>query len=440
MNVMTNPPPVGPHAGAPVSDVASSSAIDAAPASPPSWRRRAAIAAGVAALAVAGFAYLTIEKSEHAEAPARPSASAAQPADGSFRLADNEMRSLRIEPVLLRDFRTERLAEGRISYDEDRSTPVFSPYTGRILRVMVRQGDVVAAGQPLFEIETTDLVQATNDLLAAVDNEGKARTTLELARRNEARQRELVQIRAAARRDLEQAEADAANAAADLRVAETAHAAARDRMRVLGRTPDQITEVERTRHVDAVIAVAAPIGGTVVQRRAGAGQWVNAGATDPVATIADLSTVWLVAAVREMDAPDMHVGQPVEVRVNALPGRVFQARVSAIGSSLDATSRRLPVRAEVQDPDGVLKPEMFANFRIAVGGDGNALGVPADAVIHRGAETSVWAALDGNRFALRKVALGRRAGNMFEVRDGLEPGARIVTAGALFIDRAAAAD
>lgn len=435
MNVMPNPP---------VADLSNSTSVSSSASSPEAAppravrRRGAAMVVGAAVLAGAGFAWMHLHQVAPVEAQARPAA--AQPSDGTFQLAESETRSLRIEPVLPRDFRTERLAEGRISYNEDRSTPVFSPYSGRILRVLVRQGDAVTANQPIFEIETADLVQASNDLLAALDTTGKARTTLELARRNETRQRELVQIRAAARRDQEQAEADAANAAADLRVAETALVAARDRMRMLGRSAEQVAEVERTRHVDAVITVAAPIAGTVVQRRAGPGQWVNAGATDPVATIADLSTVWLVAGVRELDAPDVHVGQAVEVRVNALPERVFEARVAMVGSSLDPNTRRLPVRAEVQDPDGLLKPEMFANFRITVGGGGNALGVPANAVIHRGAETSVWAALDGNRFALRRVELGRRSGDMLEVREGLAEGSRIVTAGALFIDRAAAAD
>ncbi len=434
MTVMPTPPAPDTRKAESSPEMLSTASVPPSP-----WRRRAMLAGGAVAIVAATLAWQYAERGAP-EAPLARVVPAVSPGDGAFRLAEQEIRSIRIEPVAVQDFRTERLAEGRIAYNDDRSTPIFSPYAGRILRVMVRQGEAVTAGQPLFEIETTDLVQATNDLLAALDNAGKARTSLDLARRNETRQRELVQIRAAARRDQEQAEADAANAAADLRVAETALDAARDRMRVLGRTPEQIAEAERTRRVDAVVAVTAPMAGTVVQRRAGPGQWVASGSSDPLVTITDLSTVWLVAAVREMDAPDIHVGQRVEVRVNALPDRVFAARVESVGSSLDASSRRLPVRAEVQDPDGLLKPEMFANFRITVGGGGNAIGIPANAVIHRGAETSVWAALDDNRFALRRVELGRRAGDMFEVRDGLSPGSRIVTGGALFIDRAAAND
>ncbi|MBW8268550.1 efflux RND transporter periplasmic adaptor subunit [Caldovatus aquaticus] len=360
---------------------------------------------------------------------------------GAFRLSESEVRSLRIAPVALHDFRDERVAEGRIAYNEDRSTPVFSPYSGRVVRLLAAIGQTVAAGTPLFEIETTDLVQASNDLLAAVDAVAKARTTLDLARRNEQRQRELFQARAAARRDWEQAQADAANAAADLRVAETALAAARDRMRVLGRSPEQVAAVEATRRVDAVVAVTAPIGGTVVQRRIGPGQWLTGGAGDPAYVIADLSTMWLVAAVREMDAPLVRVGQEVEVTVNALPDRRFSARITSVGAAIDPNTRRLAVRAEVRDPDGLLKPEMFASFRIVLGEPRESPAVPAGAVIHRGAETGVWVALpDGQSFAYRPVVLGMRSGSLWEVTEGLAAGERIVTGGALFIDRAAQVD
>jgi len=359
---------------------------------------------------------------------------------GEFRLSDAEMRALRIEPVQLRDFRAERIAEGRIAYNEDRSTPVFSPYNGRVVRVQARMGEQVQAGDMLFEIETTDIVAAANDLLSAVDGVNKARASLDQAQREERRQNSLFAARAASQRDVEQARVAAANAAADLRSAEATLAAARDKLRVLGRSPEQIRRIEETRHVDAVVPVVAPIGGTVTQRRVGPGQWLSTGASDPVFTISDLSTMWLVAAVRELDAPLIHVGQRVEVTVGALPGRSFDARITTVGAGLDPQTRRLTVRAEVQDPQRLLKPEMFATFRIAVGEEQQAAAVPVNAVIYRGSEASVWMALDDNRFILRQIRPGIRAGDMLEVTEGLKPGDRVVTGGALFIDRAARID
>ena len=452
MNMLT-PPQLAEAASAQTLSVQSladgTPAASAAPLAPPSAealpaarprRRLPLLLAGAAVLGLGGaLAY------KEFGAPAAPAViSGAQAAsntgrmaDGSFRLSPTEAKLLRVEPVAARAFRPERVAEGRISFNEERSTPVFAPYTGRVIRALAQPGQQVAAGDVLFEIETTDLTGAANDLLAALDSAGKARTQVDLFRRNETRQRDLFAAKAAARRDLEQAQADLANALSDQRTAEATLAAARDRLRVLGRDAAAIAEIERTRHVNAVVAVTAPLAGTVVQRRIGPGQWLNAGGSDPIYTIADLSQMWLVAGVREMDAPLVRVGQNVQVSVDALPGRTFDARIENVASSLDATTRRLTVRAAVQDPDRLLKPEMFASFRIAVGDANEALAVPAGALIYRGANTSLWEALGDDRFVMRRVKTGLQSDGMVQVTDGLAAGARIVTGGALFIDRAA---
>jgi membrane fusion protein, heavy metal efflux system len=150
--------------------------------------------------------------------------------------------------------------------------------------------------------------------------------------------------------------------------------------------------------------------------------------------------MWLVAAVRERDAPLVRIGQAVEVTVGALPDQRFDARVASIGAGLDPTTRRLTVRAEIRDPEHLLKPEMFATFRIALGQAQRSVAVPANAVVHHGAEEHVWVALDGNRFMLRRIKAGIRSGDALEVTEGLNDGERVVTAGALFIDRAARID
>ena len=413
----------------------------AADALPPRRRALPWLAAAAVALLAAGgggaYAWLRIGQAPAlAVAPSR-----LEPlSQGEFHLSDAEMRALRIEEVHPREFRDERVAEGRIAYNEDRSTPVFSPYTGRVVRALARLGDEIRGGEPLLELETTDLAGAANDLLSALDAGNKARSTLEQALREEGRQSSLFSARAASQRDVEQARVAAANASADLRSADANLAAARDKLRVLGRTQDHIRRIEATRQVDAVVPVTAPIGGTVVQRRVGPGQWLSAGGAEPIFTIADLSTMWLVAAVREMDAPLVRLDQPVELTVGALPGRRFAARVASMGAGLDPATRRLTVRAEVQDPEHLLKPEMFANFRIAFGQPQRSVAVPANAVIHRGPEAHVWVALDGNRFILRRIGTGIRSGDMLEVLDGLNAGERVVTGGALFIDRAARID
>ncbi len=448
MNVM-HPPQVSPEAKRPTEGAAirglghgaAAAATPSAPAPepPPPAPRRWSVLVGLAAILAAG-SYWYFSQGREVVQPT-PVAAVTEPvAPGEFRLSDAEMRALRIEDLHEMDFRAERVAEGRITYNEDRSTPVFSPYNGRVVRALARLGQEVKAGEVLFEIETTDLAAAANDLLSASDGLAKARVALEQARREEARQNSLFGARAASQRDVEQARLATAQAIADQRTAEASLAAARDKMRVLGRSPAQVTRIEQTRQVDAVVPVLAPISGTVTKRQVGPGQWLSSGAADPVYVISDLSTMWLVAAVREVDAPLIKPGQPVQVTVGALPGQTFDARIATVAAGLDPTTRRMTVRAEVQDPGHLLKPEMFATFRIAVGTGQRAVAVPANALIFRGANASVWVALDGNRFMLRQIDPGIRSGDMIEVLDGLKPGERVVTGGALFVDRAARID
>jgi cobalt-zinc-cadmium efflux system membrane fusion protein len=294
----------------------------------------------------------------------------------------------------------------------------------------------VEAGAPLYEIETPDVTAAANELLAALDNVQKTRSALDQARREEARQVSLFSARATSQRDVEQARAAVATAEAEARSAAAQLDATRDRLRMLGRSPAEIAQIEQRREVSGLITVTAPLAGTVTQRRVGPGQWLQAGQGEPVFTIADLSTVWLVAQVRELDAPLIRVGAPVQVEVNALPGRSFEARLVRTAAGLDPVSRRLTVMAEVQDPEGLLRPEMFATFRISVGDVREAPAVPASAAIFRGSEAHVWVALPENRFELRRIEAGMRQDGMIEARAGLAAGDRIVTGGALFIDRA----
>ena len=122
--------------------------------------------------------------------------------------------------------------------------------------------------------------------------------------------------------------------------------------------------------------IPAPIDGTVIARKVGPGQYVRNDTGEALYIIADLSTMWLKAQVPENEIPFIRVGQEVEVKVSALPGRVFKARVTAINAATDATTRRVVVRSEIPNPDGALKSEMFASFKIATGADEPSPAVP----------------------------------------------------------------
>jgi cobalt-zinc-cadmium efflux system membrane fusion protein len=308
-----------------------------------------------------------------------------------------------------------------------------------VLRVLANVGDQVRKGQPLFEIDASELVQGQNDLVTAVNALNTAQSQLRLVQTNEQRKQALYDAKAGSLQDWQQSQADVVSAANTLRSAETALATARNRLHILGKSDSEIEAMQTRGKLDPATAVVAPIAGTVTDRQLGPGQFLQAGSNAPVFSIGDLSTVWLVGNVRETDAPSMRRGQEVEVRVLALGDRIFRARVTSIAPSVDPNTRRVAVRAEMLNPDGALKPEMFATFSIVTDEGGSAPGVPAVAVLAEGDTARVWVEHDGMLQA-REIRVGRTHAGMVEVLAGLAPGERVVTSGALFLDRAVRAD
>jgi len=360
--------------------------------------------------------------------------------DGGFRPSESQWAGFRFAEVKSAIFNEDRATDGRIGINEDTTTPVFSPYSGRVSRVLVKAGDHVERGAPLFAIEANEFVQGQNDLVTAVAGVEKARSRLVLAQAAEKRQKELLAIRGGALKDLEVAQSDLVAAQGDLRAAEIGLAAVRNRLRILGRSDTEIARQEKEDRIGAETIVAAPIAGTVIQRKVGLGQYINAGATDPVFSIGDLSTVWLIANVRESDAPKMKVGAAVEVSVLAYPGRTFSARLDYVAPALDPNTRRLAVRAQIDNPGRELLPEMFAGFRIVTGAPQTMPAVPQDAVVYEGATARVWVARPDKTVVARPIEVGGTAQGIVAVRKGLSVGETVVTGGTLFIDRAAKRD
>jgi cobalt-zinc-cadmium efflux system membrane fusion protein len=354
-----------------------------------------------------------------------------------FTPSDAQWATLTIETVTRQVFRAGRITEGKIAVDEDRATPIFSPYAGRVTKLLARPGDTVVPGQPLFTIEAADMVQAQNDFIAAMTAVNKARSQLSVAEIVEKRHRDLYKDKAVALRELEQAQVSLVAAQNDMRAAETALEAVRNRLRILGRSDAEIKSFEQTGKISAETPISAPIGGTIVQRKVGPGQYINNGASDPVFVVGDLSTVWLVAYVRETDAPKVQVEQQIAFTVLAYPDEVFRGTVKYVAATLDPGTRRLLVRATVSNRAGQLTPEMFANVTIFTDEGDFAPAVPRDAVIYEGNTARVWVAHDDKSIALRQVRLGVADGRMLPVLDGLRPGEKVVTKGSLFIDRAA---
>jgi membrane fusion protein, heavy metal efflux system len=364
---------------------------------------------------------------------------------GVFKLTEAQWKGFKIAPVTVVAFHSTSITEGNIALDDDLTTPVFSPYSGRVVKLIARLGDTVARGAPLFSLEASEFVQAQNDLITALAAQGTAKAQLGQAQTNERRAHELYNAQGGALKDWQQSQTDLAGAQNTVHSAEIALAAVRNRLRILGKSDAEIAALEAapTQKIDPTAIVVAPIAGTVTQRQVGVGQYINSaanGATNPLYTIGDLSTVWLMANVRENDIPLIHVGAPVEVRVPAYPGRVFNAKISWVGPALDPNTHRLPVRADVENPDGALKPMMFAGFSITTGKDAAMPAVPQSAIVYEGDTARVWLAHDEGTIESRTVRVGRVEDGMVEILDGVSAADKIVTSGALFIDRAGGTD
>jgi cobalt-zinc-cadmium efflux system membrane fusion protein len=397
--------------------------------------------AALAILAVAGGAlgaahYFDLSapgKAAEAKVNPKPGAEAGR---GELALTDEQRRQIRSEEVQSVAFQPVLSAIGQIAYNEDLSTPVPSPYSGRVVRVVAKLGDDVRRGMPLYDIESPDIVQAQIDFLTATGALAKAKNAFELARRVASRQEDLHRAGAVAAKEHEQAQSELRSAEAELRAQTGAYIGARERLRLLGRDDAEIQRLELERRTDALVVVRAPIGGTVTLRKAVPGQWVRQDNADPLFAVSDLSTMWLVAKVPETEIGRIRLGQSVEAELPAYPGERFAARVSYIGPAVDPATHRVVVRAEIGNPGGRLKPEMFANFRIKLSEPEVAPAVPVAAIVRDIDAAAVWVEQGDGRYAMRKVKLGLQQDGLVHILQGLQPGDKVVTRGAVFLSNA----
>lgn len=403
-----------------------------------------AIAAGLVAAAFIGMPAIV-----HAIVPVEaPKAEApSQVENGAFKVTDKQWATLKVIAVNTVVFQDAAETDGRIALNDDFTTPVFSPYSGRVTRLIARAGDIVAKGDPLFAIQAGELAQAQNDLITAVASLKTTKAQLALATTAEKRQHELYLAQGAALKDWQQSQVDLATAQGGYNGAMIALSAVRSRMRILGKTDKEIDAFEVSPDIlklSADTIVPAPIGGTIVSRQISLGQNIvsaAAGASTPVFQIGDVSKVWLVANAREQSAPFLHTGDQVEVSVYANPSKVYKAKLAYVSASLDPNTHRLPVRAEIDNTDGDLKPEMMASFRILTGAGAANPGIPESAIVYEGEQAHVWVADDKTKkLELREIKAGRIYNGFVEATAGIKAGEKVVTSGAVFIDRAVNGD
>jgi len=208
--------------------------------------------------------------------------------------------------------------------------------------------------------------------------------------------------------------------------------ASRERLLALGIPADQVRQLEKTRKVKQNIAIYSPQDGVVSKLMVRHGMYVTP--KNQVMSLADLSSVWLIAEVFESQADWVKVGQSAEVSLAFLPGRIWEGTVEYIYPSLDPKTRTLKARLRFDNPDEALKPNMYANVKIYGGAKENVIVIPVEALIRTGRESRVIIALGDGRFASRTVTAGIESGDWVEIIAGLEPGEEVVTSGQFLID------
>jgi len=355
-------------------------------------------------------------------------ASTATDQPGSGKLADSpivdltekQAGTLKIAPVGPRDFVIVKTAVGTIDFNENLLVQVFSQYPGKILKAFYNLGDEVKQGDVLFTIDSPDLLQAESNLLASSG-------VLELQKRTLARVTMLLKTGGSAQKDVDQSTSDEQTAEGNFK-------AARNAVRIFGKTDDEVDQILAQRKVDSTLLVPSPISGKIVTRNAAPGFLTQPGTPPAPFQVADLSTMWMLANVIETDVPAYKVGQEVEVKVPAYPGKVFKGHVTTVGSMIDPNTRRQLVRSEIDDPDHLLRSGMYASFVIRVGDPVSSLAVPAEGVVREGDGTmTVWVTGDSRRFTKRTVKTGLQQDGWTQIVEGLQPGETVVTDGAVFL-------
>jgi cobalt-zinc-cadmium efflux system membrane fusion protein len=230
------------------------------------------------------------------------------------------------------------------------------------------------------------------------------------------------------------AQKDVDQATSDLQAAEGALTAARNAMRIFGKTDRDVDKIIAERKAVSTLVVQSPIDGYVTARTAAPGLYIQPGNAPAPFTVADTSTMWMIANVVESDSALLRVGQEVRVRVGALPDREFSGTIVVLGASVDPQTRRIMVRSEIKDPERLLRAGMFANFTIRVGDPVRGTAVPDSAIVREGdGSRTVWVTTDRQHFGKRTVKVGLHQGGMAQILEGVRPGELVVTDGAIFI-------
>lgn len=372
-------------------------------------------------------------KKEHASASQNGSAGN-HSASAVSQLSPEQQAHIEVEVVQQRRLPSELAVTGKVSFNGDLVTPVFSQFSGRLIKLNAEVGSTVKAGQALGTIDTPDIIATQADYQQAISAERSANTSLELAKRTRERATRLAAVEAIPQRELQQAQADEAHAADELQRAHSAAVAARGRLQSAGMSAAEIESLALNSHpINRLVPLVAPISGTVIERKAGPGQIVQAGTGDPLLIIADLSTVWINADVYEDQLGSLRRGALAKIQTAAYPNEIFAARVDQIGATLDPDKHTVAVRCVVINRGDKLKPGMFVNVSLGSRTPQTALTVPSTAIVSEGDHRIVYVEDAPGSYTKRTIEVGAEEQGTVLVRAGLRDGERVVVHGALLI-------
>jgi len=369
-------------------------------------------------LAVASALILSACSSPPADSVTAQSA-APSASSGYFVVPAAQLPHLEIAGAQKQSWSTTLRTTGTVDWDGDHTTQAITQVSGPITRILVDTGAVVKAGDPLLYVASPDVSNAVSTYRKAVNR-------LDLAGRTVARDRDLLEHKAIAARDLEAAEADYNDAATDVQNAMGA-------LRIFGVSPEDLADAEhQNTPIRPELAMRAPIAGMVVQKLVSRGQVIQAGATTGF-VISDVSTVWVQGHVYERDLASVHVGDLADATNASLP-ETFHGVVQYIDHLVDPATRTTLVRIVTKNPNGVLKKDLFVDVTIHDRGAREVLVVPATAVLYDEQNFPfVYLQVEPGKFAQRLIKIGGQQGDQMEILDGLKEGDRVVSQGSVFL-------
>jgi membrane fusion protein, heavy metal efflux system len=325
-----------------------------------------------------------------------------------------------VEAVGVKDMATTLTVPGQLTVSENQTWRVGAIAGGRVDEVSAHLGDFVRVGQILGRIHSHDVHEARAGYQQAQIELERARSAQSYAKQRRDRTQRLLDLRAGSRQDLETADADLRNVQAAIEKAQSELEKERAHLSIL-RVP-----LEESSEGDDV-PILAPEAGVVLERKVSIGSVVNIG--DEMFTLSDTRRLWMIGAANEGDLSAITTGQPVRIQVRAYPNREFAGRVLKLGEHLDSATRTLQIRIEVPNPQGLLKPEMYATASVPQSGRRRALVVPEGAIQEIDDIPIVFVRETENEFRARPIETGQRTDGGIEIIQGLKRGEAVVVKG-----------